>query len=458
MKNKWIVLALLSWLGLPSFQLTALGQPVVTTLAASGVTATNAMLNGTVNPNGAVTTAYYQYGPTTNYGNIGGFLALPATNTTQTMPGFVVRSIQDAAGANWTPSSAPATNWSSIASSADGTRLAAVVSGGGIYTSTNSGATWTPTSAAIARWYSIASSADGTRLAAVQGEGGYICTSTNSGATWTTNFSAPNELWMSIASSADGTRLVAGAWQGIYTSTNSGGDWTPTSTPGVFWYAVASSADGMRLAAAANGGGISTSTNGGTTWTPTSAPATNWYSLASSADGTRLTAGVTGGGLYTSTNSGVTWLPASVTGTNWYSLASCADGTRLAAVNSGGGIYTSAGATNNLLPGTTYHYQLVGLNNAGTTAGADLTFTTASVPALNFTLAGSMQSPGGGFQLRFTNLSGLSFTVLGATNVALPLSNWTALGAPTEAPAGQYQYTDSQTTNNPRRFYRVRSP
>ena len=37
----------------------------------------------------------------------------------------------------------------------------------------------------------------------------------------------------------------------------------------------------------------------------------------------------------------------------------------------------------------------------------------------------------------------------------LPLSSWTVLGAPTEAPAGQYQFTDSQTTNNPQRFYRV---
>jgi hypothetical protein len=55
-------------------------------------------------------------------------------------------------------------------------------------------------------------------------------------------------------------------------------------------------------------------------------------------------------------------------------------------------------------------------------------------------------------------MSGLDFTVLGATNVALPLSNWTVLGAASEAPPGQYQFTDSQSTNNVRRFYRLRSP
>jgi hypothetical protein len=69
-----------------------------------------------------------------------------------------------------------------------------------------------------------------------------------------------------------------------------------------------------------------------------------------------------------------------------------------------------------------------------------------------------MHLPGGAFQISFTNLSGLGFTVLATTNLALPLSNWTVLGAPTEAPPGQYQFTDAQATNNPQRFYRVRSP
>src|SRR5262249_1007685 len=42
--------------------------PTPTTLTASGITATNATMNGTVNPNGSVTTAYFRYGLTTNYG------------------------------------------------------------------------------------------------------------------------------------------------------------------------------------------------------------------------------------------------------------------------------------------------------------------------------------------------------------------------------------------------------
>ena len=59
-------------------------------------------------------------------------------------------------------------SWQSIASSSDGTKLAAVVSGGFIYTSSDSGATWTERTAAGSRnWSSIASSSDGTKLAAV---------------------------------------------------------------------------------------------------------------------------------------------------------------------------------------------------------------------------------------------------------------------------------------------------
>ena len=111
-----------------------------------------------------------------------------------------------------------------------------------------------------------------------------------------------------------------------------------------------------------------------------------------------------------------------------------------------------------LAPGTTYHYQLVGSNSAGTSTGSDLVFTTLSLQPVSFTLNGPIPLPGGAFRLSFTNRSGLGFTVLGTTNVALPLSNWTVLGAPAEAPSGQYQFTNTQATNKPIRFYRVRSP
>jgi hypothetical protein len=74
-------------------------------------------------------------------------------------------------------------------------------------------------------WSSVAMSADGTRLVAVNWANGNIAsvssiyTSTNSGVTWQTN-NAPNQTWQSVASSADGGKLVAavGSGGGIYTS------------------------------------------------------------------------------------------------------------------------------------------------------------------------------------------------------------------------------------------------
>ena len=64
----------------------------------------------------------------------------------------------------------------------------------------------------------------------------------------------------------------------------------------------------------------------------------------------------------------------------------------------------------------------------------------------------------GQFRFAFTNLAGQTFTVLATTNVTSPLSNWTVLGPATEGPAGQFNFTDPQTTTNAKRFYRARWP
>jgi hypothetical protein len=64
----------------------------------------------------------------------------------------------------------------------------------------------------------------------------------------------------------------------------------------------------------------------------------------------------------------------------------------------------------------------------------------------------------GTFQISFTNAPGLGFEVLGSTNIALSVTNWAVLGAPTESPAGHYQFIDSSAPNNQKRFYRVKLP
>ena len=67
-----------------------------------------------------------------------------------------------------------------ITSSSDGTKLAAVVYGGNIWTSTDSGGTWRNSEAGFRYqdWQAIASNSDGTKLAAAV-RGGNICTYTD---------------------------------------------------------------------------------------------------------------------------------------------------------------------------------------------------------------------------------------------------------------------------------------
>ncbi len=138
------------------------------------------------------------------------------------------------ANIQWTDrSSAGSRNWQSIASSSDGSHLAAVVYGGDIWTSSDGGAIWTDRNGAGSRyWVSIASSADGSHLAAVEYDGD-IWTSSDGGATWTDRSSAGSRSWLSIASSSDGSHLAAVVRGGdIWTSSDGGATWTDRSSAG----------------------------------------------------------------------------------------------------------------------------------------------------------------------------------------------------------------------------------
>ncbi len=235
-------------------------------------------------------------------------------------------------------------NWYSVASSEDGTKLVAVVSGEYIYTSPDSGVNWTArTIAGIQDWESVASSADGTKLVAVV-DGEYIYTSTDSGASWTQRVTSGSRSWKDVASSADGTKLVAVANNNyIYTSTDSGVNWTQRMTDSVrTWKCVASSADGTKLVAGVYDGFIYTSIDSGESWEAKLFDTSReWTSVASSADGTKLVVGGSFVNIYTSTNMGDDWIVRDVGAKWWNSIASSSDGTKLIAAEYEGQIYTS---------------------------------------------------------------------------------------------------------------------
>lgn len=77
------------------------------------------------------------------------------------------------------------------------------------------------------------------------------------------------------------------------------------------------------------------------------------------------------------------------------------------------------------------------------------------------TITGSAMANDGTFSITFTNMPGNTFSVLAATNIALPLASWTVLGPATEvlAGSGKYQYVDAGAgTNSEQRHYVIRWP
>jgi hypothetical protein len=72
--------------------------------------------------------------------------------------------------------------------------------------------------------------------------------------------------------------------------------------------------------------------------------------------------------------------------------------------------------------------------------------------------AGGVSLSGGDLKFTFTSAPSLTFTVLSATNLALPLDQWQILGTTTESPAGHYQFTDPSAATNAALFYAVSQP
>jgi hypothetical protein len=235
-------------------------------------------------------------------------------------------------GASWSSPLSMTTShgWGGLASDSAGAHLVAVGEfPGDIWTSTDLGASWIDRTASGPAhgldWSSVASSSDGTHLVAVEGSGevvtasgvvtGDIWTSGDSGVTWTNRTAsgaAHNLAWRSVASDANGTNLIA-VGAGIWTSSDSGATWTPQATniATYAWVSVASSSDGTHLIAASlapdgnsvsTAGDLWTSSDSGVTWTNqtsgTFLATQQWTGVASDATGAHVVAAARGGDIW----------------------------------------------------------------------------------------------------------------------------------------------------------------
>jgi hypothetical protein len=78
-----------------------------------------------------------------------------------------------------------------------------------------------------------------------------------------------------------------------------------------------------------------------------------------------------------------------------------------------------------------------------------------------FTIAprifGALLLGNGHFQFSFSNEASVIYAVLGTTNVALPLAQWTVLGPPVSLSGGLYRFTDTGAMGQAQRFYILRA-
>jgi photosystem II stability/assembly factor-like uncharacterized protein len=295
-----------------------------------------------------------------------------------TAAGSLCFAASSALGQYWTLTSAPSNAWVAVAASADCSKIAAVIGGGGIYNSLDGGTNWNLSNAPRNNWAAIACSTNGADLIAAVNGGG-IWMSTNSGSSWLLS-GAPSNVWISVACSADGITQVAGGMSGIWVSTNSGAQWNMANIPSNTYYGVACLSDGSQLVGLGDGGTFCASGNYGEYWSVfgeiswaliTSAAeaatlagasgntvvignAWGWTArlvlssppnmidvIGASPDGSRFLALAEPSLMYFSGNSGLTWIPFTIPGQPFSSVAISSQGSSLIviAVANGGGIY-----------------------------------------------------------------------------------------------------------------------
>jgi len=158
-------------------------------------------------------------------------------------------------GVTWTPRPQVIGRWVAAASSADGIKLAiasttgSVGTVGVVMTSSDGGTTWSLRSP-HADWTWLASSGDGARLAAASARGLFL--SDDAGETWRQALAVPNLT--SVSSSIDGRTLAATAANGrIHVTTDRGATWAAAGET-ADWSCVVSASDGKNMVAAGSTG------------------------------------------------------------------------------------------------------------------------------------------------------------------------------------------------------------
>jgi hypothetical protein len=101
---------------------------------------------------------------------------------------------------------------------------------------------------------------------------------------------------------------------------------------------------------------------------------------------------------------------------------------------------------------------VTGASISFTSGAAALTSSTFNIPAPVQSLLGGATIVNGKFSFAFTNLPGLSFSVLATNNLIAPVSTWPVVGTVVESPVGSGNYSFTNTTATNSVFYILRQP
>ena len=121
-----------------------------------------------------------------------------------------------------------------------------------------------------------------------------------------------------------------------------------------------------------------------------------------------------------------------------------------------GAVVYNGGGANELMSGTRRFSTAIAARGRIYVANSNRVYA-FTVPVPPIVLTNPAVLPDGTFQFGFTNIPGLSFTVRGTTNLALPFTNWALLGNATEISPGEFQFTSSSFGSS-QQFYRVTTP
>lgn len=242
-------------------------------------------------------------------------------------------------GMTWEECAPESLIWYTVASSADGQRLAAGVHGGYLFVSEDGGETWIQ-KGPFGSWKRLFASNDG-RIWVAIADSGHLARSVDFGQSW--SWTQGLRLWMSVAGSADGKKLILTSSnpRNLFLSEDGGVTLVERFSEELAWLTSASSGDGRILLASGSPSRIWVSTDAGVSWTQRG-ESNRWVSMSTSIDGSTLVAASGEAQLYFSYDTGATWVPRGPN-RHWKAVSVSGDGARAAACAPGDHIYVNGG-------------------------------------------------------------------------------------------------------------------